>query len=481
MGEGFKKFQNRVRLGALIRSCLIGASFGALASGGLLLVMKIMGNSVFPLWYVLIGVGGALAVTAVCMLIQRKSDVKLAKMLDENLSLNEKVQTMVAFKDKSDAISVMQREDTESRLKSIPANKIKFSRVWQCVTACALCVALLVTATVIPTKTADGENNPPEGDYEMTKWQITALNDLIEYVENSQMADQPKQITVEQLNGLILDVEAGVKQSLMTERVIAVIQNVRVAVDTANSYPKLAVALKESEQTNVNNLGIVIEAVSGAQVITFFAELETAFISDATGAELKSFSQELDIRLINLPELSSDALFLALKSFTSELNKIKNSTTDYTSDQVKQKISASCTQAGLNLVTVLATQSANEQVYERVTETLMDIFGISEDQLPENLKPESEGEKGDASGGDDDDKEIGDGNDGGMGDREQIFGSDDTIYDPYENVNRPYGEVLNDYYAKIQAMIVDGVFDEEEEQIINDYFNALFNGAKKQD
>ena len=68
---------------------------------------------------------------------------------------------------------------------------------------------------------------------------------------------------------------------------------------------------------------------------------------------------------------------------------------------------------------------------------------------------------------------------GGSGDGEQLFGSDDTIYDP-ELGYVSYGEVIRRYYGEITALIADGTLSDDLEKIISDYYALLYQGDKKE-
>ena len=53
------------------------------------------------------------------------------------------------------------------------------------------------------------------------------------------------------------------------------------------------------------------------------------------------------------------------------------------------------------------------------------------------------------------------------------------VYDPYTNTYRPYGEILNEYYAKVNEYITDGKTSEEISEALERYFGILYGGTEK--
>ena len=106
----------------------------------------------------------------------------------------------------------------------------------------------------------------------------------------------------------------------------------------------------------------------------------------------------------------------------------------------------------------LAEQAINAEVGLYATEELMKIFGIQKNELPPEVEEEiedSKHESGEDGSDEEDDDEKGDS--GGYGSGEVVFGSDDLIYYPDEEAYVKYGEVINEYYARIMEKIKNGV------------------------
>ena len=109
---------------------------------------------------------------------------------------------------------------------------------------------------------------------------------------------------------------------------------------------------------------------------------------------------------------------------------------------------------------------------------LMEIFDISEDELPAEEKEQlpTEDDYPDEEDKNEEDK----GNQGGIGNQEVLYGSDDTIFDPVKNEYVKYGDVINEYFAAVSEKIVEGQIPDTLEQFISDYFATLYDGSEKE-
>ncbi|MBQ8416264.1 MAG: hypothetical protein IJX13_05130, partial [Clostridia bacterium] len=120
----------------------------------------------------------------------------------------------------------------------------------------------------------------------------------------------------------------------------------------------------------------------------------------------------------------------------------------------------------------LADQVADRTMGEHVVAELMDIFDLTEEDLPE-----ADEDSSDSSEGENDKKDEEIVGEGGIGTGEMLFGSDDTVYDPDGHTHVKYGDVIFDYYALVLDAIQNGDLSEEWKQYIGDYFAALLGSA----
>ena len=146
MGEIFQRFRARANLIRCLRAVLTGLGAGGLLSGVLNLLARL---ELLPLSSglpFLIGGGVALAVGVTLFLLVRTDDRSLARMLDSELSLDERVETMYQYKDGDSALLRLQREDAEAVLSGIPTGRLRFKRLWLYLLIFVLGAAVLATS-----------------------------------------------------------------------------------------------------------------------------------------------------------------------------------------------------------------------------------------------------------------------------------------------------------------------------------------------
>ena len=152
MNAEFEKIRKKIRLNTLIKSVLLGTSFGLLSVGVLLLVFILKEIAFLPLYYILIGIGGAVLVFIASFLILNRNEKSIARKLDRDLGFGEKVQNMVEFKDEEGDMIALQRQDADERLGNASPKALKLGRLWQYFVVFALATALFLVAVFIPVK-----------------------------------------------------------------------------------------------------------------------------------------------------------------------------------------------------------------------------------------------------------------------------------------------------------------------------------------
>lgn len=253
MDSNFSKFKKRVWLYILIKCLLAGLATAVLAVNAVFIPCKLCGVKLFWLYYVLIGLGGLILGGGLALLLLRTNDKKIAKMLDKELCLQERVQTAYECQGETSDIFALQRANASKSLKSVSNAKsyktlsvaVFFGSVASIV-ACVLCclaiiagtVAVPVIATYIPDPPLAGEEDngtPVEPPREVTDWEWKALDDLINYVRASKKADViSKSGMVAELEGLRNVLLDGVSQSSLSTFVQNTATNIRNVVKDAN-------------------------------------------------------------------------------------------------------------------------------------------------------------------------------------------------------------------------------------------------------
>ena len=84
---------------------------------------------------------------------------------------------------------------------------------------------------------------------------------------------------------------------------------------------------------------------------------------------------------------------------------------------------------------------------------------------------------GDPSEDDGNKDDIQEGNQGGLGTGETLFGSNEEFFDPEEG-KVVYGDVITGYFGNINEKFSDGVIPEELREFFEKYYNILFGDKK---
>ncbi len=481
MNKGFERFKTRLRTGALIKSLLFGLSCGAAAVAVYMAIVKSQTYAPELVLCLAIG-GGTLVITAlIAFLILFPSEKRIAKKLDRDLELGEKVQTMLAFRGQESAMLSMQREDTEHRLREASVREVRYPHAWRNLIAPVVAGCLMTVAVMMPIAAVETPPAVEEPDFEMTAWQETALLDLIEEVKASGMENIPKGATVAVLESLVEDLRiAGLKDSEMKQTVIGAIVAVNRIVNAANTGDELQTALESGDIRMVTELANAIGLISGVQAKQAISEGREALRVDEVAQPVNTLTQALSAALSTAKEqvAETDAAYAALKAFENDLRGLEEKLPDYTRGWAQDQLDDIFKALTTDLTKALLQQHTNRKVGDTVITTLMTVFEITEDEIPSEENPQQRpGQEGDKSESDDD--ELKD-SQGGIGGGELLFGSDDVIFDHEANAQVKYGEVLLDYYKTVSEKTLNGNPSPELEQFISDYFKTLFDGSNKE-
>ena len=528
MDEKFKKIKNKCLIEALIKSAVIGISAGLFVTGIILLSLVLTGNSIHWAIYIPIGLISALAGGGVSFLFMRPSDMRVAKKYDTEFGLNEKLQTMVAFSGQEGDIIALQRSDASETLASLPARKIRFSQIWQYCLCAVLALALFFSAVFIPVSAQEGGNNgggenPPEGElpedkdpvFEYDLFMQSALTELILNVRESSLEQNLKNSVVEELENLDVNLGSADTRKKMLEKVVSSVEVIDALVDGSNSFRKIseaiagfdeefASAIRESvgvynsSSTPLNDIvrvrafelriGDLIEIV----LEEFFTSAKTALKIPQDGIENEETGETVKLAdvlnpyilnlglAIELAELDeSEDFYIALDKFNSALTVISGKIGKYSDKTLFTDLDNAFSALGPELNSALSVECYSYVINLFIRNRLADIFSIKANEFPEfneDLVPD-DNNGGDDPGGEENDDPSGSG--GGNGDYDFIYGSDDVIYDPDRADYVKFGEVLDEYYAKMQNKVIAGEVTADLAKIMEVYFEILYNGIKK--
>ena len=128
MNDDFKKFRSKIIAHAVIESVIAGLSAGLIVVAALLLPLTLTGITVNAGIYVGAGLGMFVIVGGLTFVLIRPTEKRIARRVDTELAMHEKVQTLVAFSSSNEPMAVIQRDDANSRLAAAGTKKIKFKR-----------------------------------------------------------------------------------------------------------------------------------------------------------------------------------------------------------------------------------------------------------------------------------------------------------------------------------------------------------------
>lgn len=132
MNENFNKFKKRLLLEHTLRTALFALAIG-LTTAGLVVGITALCSAMIH-WAIYLGIGLAAFVLSFVLLFvfTKPDDKKVAARVDEDLELQEKVATMVEYKDQNGLLIDRQRDDADYRLeeksaKAVPLKVAAFS------------------------------------------------------------------------------------------------------------------------------------------------------------------------------------------------------------------------------------------------------------------------------------------------------------------------------------------------------------------
>lgn len=496
MNDDFKKFRSKIIAHAVIESVIAGLSAGLIVVAALLLPLTLTGITVNAGIYVGAGLGMFVIVGGLTFVLIRPTEKRIARRVDTELAMHEKVQTLVAFSSSNEPMAVIQRDDANSRLAAAGTKKIKFKRAWQCSVASVVAVGLFAGAVTV----AGINSNVAEAVTKPNLYNIAELKNLIDTVERSSLDEEAKQLTLNELYDLldvVFDEETKTTIEIPTSRLVEIVTNAIINIDAAidtvvtgepigNSMYELCV------DSTLYELGIHIRALSGGTAYSTMAAWNIVLDDDnfnsydaATVAKaISEYAAQMVVALSASSVSADDALYTILAGLASELGDAANTpaAADDASDAKAAILSAARDAVGKYappLRLELQAQSADRQLDWTIYNELQDIFEIADEDMPdigEVYEDTVPGQEGDGGKEDEDDPSG-----GGAGRGDALYGSDSLIYDYTTGEQVQYGEVFDRYNSIIVSLINDGRIDEKYIEMINAYLNALAQAREEEE
>ncbi len=495
MNQQIKRFRKKIYLEALIQCALYAVSLGLFTISVLLILVK---NLILKLDYslcVIIGLSTLLVSFLVFFLILRPNESKIAARLDKELNLNEKVKTMVYYKDSNQPMMVVQREETNRILSKFSPSQLPLRIAMLGFIVMILSSGSFTYSVLTPKKQAKAPivNVDPNDN----------INDKIDEIINEVEFSRIDEVIKNKLLDILYEVLYAVQSEELTnneklEVVNQAIDKVYVIMDEDISGNQIGEALKEYLMKNdfETDLGTAIIQVKQKDLNKALDDINDQ-LQFLTG-------KGLDNLLAKYATTFSDALASTEVKETDELYavilKLSKTFSNYSKktnkENIKDEIKTTIETAKLDIWTALNHQEIAIEMCEEVLEILNQIKDILENPEKQPSQP-NEDMSGDMSNETSNENSGSDSNQGSEDSSQDSSGNEDnssndqkdddyegikyadteTLFDPDSNTNIEYGKLIDEYYNEIVALLKDGNLDPSVEEIINQYFSLLYHNG----
>ncbi len=466
MGKHFSKIRRKTRLWALITAVIIALGVGTVAVSAILAFLKLTAVPL-PLWaYIACGATVPIAFV-LSFLLFKPSDRRLAKRLDDEHGLDEKIRTMVEFKSSEDEFARLQREDADEKLGALKVRAWRKKQIVSIVLVVVISVAAFTVASLVPEKQEPVPVEPPLSDFDK-QWILAELADLIATVDKSLMTEQLKAASLSELNRMVEFVKTHDYMSEMKNEAVSVVISINGALYTINTSPRIGENLVTSQTELLAKLGGELVNMSGSKAKEHLEDLKKSIEDGSVDA---SFASDELSAAINASGTDKDNVLV------SKLSNLASALKGYSNETLT--LDAAFGSLPFEMSNEVMIQNINKMTTQTVISKLCSIFGISPEDLagvegganidtrpPQEVAPDEE----EPPEVEEPDEPIGS---GGMGTGDRVYGSNDIIYDPYSNTYVTYGQLLDEYNAKATDKIIDGQITEDFAKFIEEYFKNL--------
>ena len=496
--RSFAKLKRKSLITAIVRAALVGLTACVLCLGVCILLVKLKITELTLVGVALIGALAFLVSGAATFFIFNRSSASVARMLDRRFALQERVQTMIAYRSKEEAIYSLQRQDTEVAIGSIPRRGVRIRNLWLYVLSFLL--SLLVLAGAVLYTPIEPPAPPVEVvPFEITEIQIAAMEELIEYVTNSNMESPYRENIVVALATLLDELKVATTIAERDTSVGKAVDELMKQTDESSSAVEIIEELWATGSSPVKSLAEALnyyvwqDGTEWDEYVAALAEVragyihpdiikgttEDAVMSDEILALITSDASAIPVALVKSGIASTDALYAAITSFVftdpaaagayfglSDLSTLPAGV-PYAALQAE----LDKTFSALTPIFYSATEQSavNTDTGEYAVKRICILFEYAFPMFERPVLRDSSTQTG--GNGD----ETGGGAMGGIG-TGTVYGSDDLVLDPYTDRYVEYGTILDKYYSLMFGKTEDGDYTDEEIAALKKYFEILYGG-----
>lgn len=475
---GIEKFRKKIKIETIIKSIIIGIILSLISTAIIMLALKLNAIDIFILYYILIFFGSAVLFSTIAYFIIKPNKIKMAKRIDNQLDLKQKIETMVTYENEDNVILQLQREDAKNAIENISIKSFKMKFHYLLWVSLVVALSFGIVGICVPAKASSSDGDKTEEqlppDFVFDEWLKFAIEELITYVNDSNVNASTKASYVEELNTLMDNLEECQYQSDAAAFAKGTINNLEnilnnsivsddVAKPLLSSSGQFVVLLaKNLDYLNVTN---ALKAVDNMRYNLNVSNVEGDAAFDEACA---SFKKEFTEVFKSYEGDKTKNLYITINNLSNCLDKA------LAASDVQASITESFNEANAELQMILSEEYVNFSTEKYVKVKLEELFGLPSDEEPNNSVPDpGQSSTDEEEGGDD-----GSGGGGGTGDT--IYASNDKFFDPIKG-EVVYGDVIDDYYARIIAMYNEGLITEEYKDYCIKYFQYLYGSANDKD
>ena len=502
MSGSFLKFKRRLLAARLIKAVVSGTSVAMLLLGGWLVAWKLTLIDLAPMLAYGICISAAVIVAGATYLLLHMSDRRLAVELDTRFDLQEKVQTMVAFRNEHGGMLEMQREDTERSLASVRVRTFGLRRLWAFLLALCIGVSSFVVGLLVENRR---DYEPPEEivPFEISAMQIAGIEELIRYVDTSAMEKPYREEISSSLTVLLSELKLATTEPQMEAALATALTAITETTYASSSMAEILDAMWKTDESHVRALALALDTSKWTDPDWGdFAERYEAFRAsfrakegeESTVQSVKWKTENVVLKLGGALDASKiekkDPLYAVLDrmmngaeaegaSFDGLLAIVQKYAAAESADVVLSAVDGLLERTSEDLYNAISTQKVNTNVGEYVLKKLATLFGmpIPTFERPQLLTDNAEDTDGDS------DREDEDGPSGGGVGEGVVFGSNDLVLDPLTGEYVEYGTL----YATYNTLMIEKLGDdkygytEEQKRAIEKYFALLYGGFKNEE
>lgn len=535
MNENFKKFKAKLMREFYLKISLISLAGGLTVSGLIILFTRMFGEN-FPFYYsIIIGVVVLVVLFLTTFFLKKPNDEKIAERIDKDFKMEEKVTSMVAFKNENGFLYQKQREDAKAQLSKKDVKKLPLKLAVINIPALVFGASLFTASFFTPNVIHEtNKNNKPNPDDFNNKTE-DIIDDIHNIINNSDASEAFKAELNQILEDFLKDLQDDTDIQSRMNKVIVAVGKVNAALDRANSREELGAALENSKVDLLAKLGAAIKSGDQETAISILQQLEkhfgprTTYTGEALYDHIEAIDKSITSALDAVKDDSDgktvvgkdDTLYLSMENLYKSLDSINKKFSSFLSGDTEKGINED--QAKADAVTAielaiseisqcLQTQQENSDLAAQVISYMQSLInpgggsgdGSNKENQNNSENQNSDGENnGDSSESGDNSNSEGDGDgkgeegetegggnskgdsesngsqsgigaSGGKGDTK--YGSSDKVYTD-QNGYSEYGDVIDGYHNDASDDNKENG-NEETGDILADYFNSLYGSEK---